>query len=328
MINIGIIGGAGYTAGELLRILVNHPSVNIRFVHSNSNAGNLLSAVHSDLIGETYLTFTAEADYSAIDVLFLCVGHGDAKKFIDATALPKLLKIIDLSQDYRHGAAPQPLKGERQWVYGLPELNKSKIEKAQFVANPGCFATTIQLALLPFAARGLLTDDVHVHAITGSTGAGQKPTDTSHFSWRNNNISIYEAFKHRHLKEITASVKVLQSDFQEDINFLPVRGNFTRGIYASVYTKTDLSEEALKQLYADFYKDAAFTHVVDQNPNLKQVVGTNKGIVHVSKHGNKALIITMIDNLLKGASGQAVQNMNLMYGLPETEGLKLKAVAF
>ena len=326
MINIGIIGGAGYTAGELLRILVNHPSVNIRFVHSNSNAGNLLSAVHSDLIGETDLTFTDEADFAAIDVLFLCVGHGDAKKFVDATDLPKHLKIIDLSQDYRHGAnSKADIAG---WVYGLPELNKSKIEKAQFVANPGCFATTIQLALLPLAAKGLLTDDVHVNAITGSTGAGQKPTDTSHFSWRNNNISIYEAFKHRHLKEITASVKVLQSDFQEDINFLPVRGNFTRGIYASVYTKTDLSEEALKQLFVDFYKDAAFTHVVDQNPNLKQVVGTNKGIVHVSKHGNKALIITMIDNLLKGASGQAVQNMNLMCGLPETEGLKLKAVAF
>jgi N-acetyl-gamma-glutamyl-phosphate reductase len=326
MINIGIIGGAGYTAGELLRILVNHPSVNIRFVHSNSNAGNLLSAVHTDLIGETDLTFTDSADYTAIDVLFLCVGHGDAKKFVDATDLPKLLKIIDLSQDYRHGANPNA--DTDGWVYGLPELNKSKIQTAQFVANPGCFATTIQLAVLPLASKGLLTDDVHVNAITGSTGAGQKPTDTSHFSWRNNNISIYEAFKHRHLKEITASVKALQSDFQEDINFLPVRGNFTRGIYASVYTKTDLSEEALKQLYVDFYKDAAFTHVVDQNPNLKQVVGTNKGIVYVSKHGNKALIITMIDNLLKGASGQAVQNMNLICGLAETEGLRLKAVAF
>ncbi len=326
MINIGIIGGAGYTAGELLRILVNHPSVNIKFVHSNSNAGNLLSAVHTDLIGETDLTFTDKASYDAIDVLFLCVGHGDAKKFVDATELPKHLKIIDLSQDYRHGANPNA--DTEGWVYGLPELNKSKIEKAQFVANPGCFATTIQLAVLPLASKGLLKDDVHVNAITGSTGAGQKPTDTSHFSWRNNNISIYEAFKHRHLKEITASVKVLQADFQEDINFLPVRGNFTRGIYASVYTKTDLSEEELKQLYVDFYKDATFTHVVDQNPNLKQVVGTNKGIVHVSKHGNKALIITMIDNLLKGASGQAVQNMNLMCGLPETEGLKLKAVAF
>ncbi len=326
MINIGIIGGAGYTAGELLRILINHPSVNIKFVHSNSNAGNLLSAVHTDLIGETDLIFTDEADYAAIDVLFLCVGHGDAKKFVDATELPKHLKIIDLSQDYRHGANPNA--DTEGWVYGLPELNKSKIEKAQFVANPGCFATTIQLAVLPLAAKGLLKDDVHVNAITGSTGAGQKPTDTSHFSWRNNNISIYEAFKHRHLKEITASVKVLQADFQEDINFLPVRGNFTRGIYASVYTKTDLSEDELKQLYVDFYKDATFTHVVDQNPNLKQVVGTNKGIVYVSKHGNKALIITMIDNLLKGASGQAVQNMNLMCGLSETEGLKLKAVAF
>ncbi len=326
MIKIGIIGGAGYTAGELLRILLNHSSVHIRFVHSNSNAGNLISVVHTDLIGETDLTFTNETDFNSIDVLFLCVGHGDAKKFVDAANLPKSLKIIDLSQDYRHGANPNA--DTEGWVYGLPELNKSKIQTANYVANPGCFATAIQLAILPLAAKGLLKDDIHVNAITGSTGAGQKPTDTSHFSWRNNNISIYEAFKHRHLKEITASVKVLQADFQEDINFLPVRGNFTRGIYASVYTKTDLSETELKALYADFYNDSPFTHAVDQNPNLKQVVGTNRGIVYVTKHGNKALIISMIDNLLKGASGHAVENMNLMCGLPQTAGLKLKATAF
>ena len=328
MIKVGIIGGAGYTAGELLRILINHPSVKIQFVHSTSNAGNLLSDVHADLIGETYLTFTDKADYEAVDVIFLCVGHGDAKKFVEQTELPKSLKIIDLSQDYRWGTAPQPAKGESEWIYGLTELNKETIKTAQYVANPGCFATAIQLAILPLAAQGLLNDEVHVHAITGSTGAGQKPTDTSHFSWRNNNISIYEAFKHRHLKEITASIKFLQEGFDSEINFLPVRGNFTRGIYASVYTKTSLCEDDLKKLYQEFYKNEPFTHVTEQNPNLKQVVNSNKCLIHVSKHGDKALIISMIDNLLKGASGQAVENMNLMFGLPQTEGLKLKSVAF
>lgn len=323
MVNVGIMGGAGYTAGELLRILINHPSVKITFVHSNSNAGNLLSAVHSDLIGETDLTFTSEMPFDSIDVLFLCVGHGDAIKFVEQTDLPKSLKIIDLSQDFRWGANPNTT-----WVYGLTELNKILIQEAQYVANPGCFATTIQLAMLPLAAQGLLQDDVHVHAITGSTGAGQKPTDTSHFSWRNNNISIYEAFKHRHLKEISASVTFLQPNFQADINFLPVRGNFTRGIYASVYTKTSLCEDDLKKLYQDFYREEPFTHVVEQNPNLKQVVNSNKALIHVSKQGNKALIISMIDNLLKGASGQAVENMNLMFGLPHTEGLRLKSMAF
>ena len=323
MVKVGIMGGAGYTAGELLRILINHPSVKITFVHSNSNAGNLLSAVHSDLIGETDLTFTDEMPFNSIDVLFLCVGHGDAIKFVEQTDLPKSLKIIDLSQDFRWGANPQTT-----WVYGLTELNKILIQEAQYVANPGCFATTIQLAMLPLAAQGLLQDDVHVHAITGSTGAGQKPTDTSHFSWRNNNISIYEAFKHRHLKEISASIKFLQPNFQADINFLPVRGNFTRGIYASVYTKTSLCEDDLKKLYHDFYKEEPFTHIVEQNPNLKQVVNSNKALIHVSKQGNKALIISMIDNLLKGASGQAVENMNLMFGLPHTEGLRLKSMAF
>lgn len=323
MINVGIIGGAGYTAGELLRILLNHPSVKIQFVHSTSNAGNLLSDVHADLIGETYLTFTDKADFNTVDVIFLCVGHGDAKKFVEQTDLPQSLKIIDLSQDYRWGANP-----DTAWVYGLTELNKEAIKTAQYVANPGCFATAIQLAILPLAAQGLLNDEVHVHAITGSTGAGQKPTDTSHFSWRNNNISIYEAFKHRHLKEITASVKSLQEGFNAEINFLPVRGNFTRGIYASVYTKTSLCEDDLKKLYQEFYKDEPFTHVTEQNPNLKQVVNSNKALIHVSKHGDKALIISMIDNLLKGASGQAVENMNLMFGLPQTEGLRLKSVAF
>jgi N-acetyl-gamma-glutamyl-phosphate reductase len=326
MIRVGIIGGAGYTAGELIRILLYHPSVQIAFVHSSSNADKLISEVHTDLIGETYMSFSNDMPFEDADVLFLCVGHGDAKKFMVEQTLPKHLKIIDLSQDYRWGANPDALT--EGWVYGLPELNKGQIEKAQYVANPGCFATTIQLAILPLAAKGFLIDDVHVHAITGSTGAGQKPTETSHFSWRNNNISIYEAFKHRHLKEITASAKSLMPDFQADINFLPVRGNFTRGIYASVYTKTDLTEDELKRLYDNFYRNAAFTFLTDTNPNLKQVVGTNKALIHVSKHDTKALIISMIDNLLKGASGQAVENMNLMFGLPQTEGLKLKATAF
>ena len=329
MIKVGIIGGAGYTAGELLRILLNHPSVKIEFVHSSSNAGNFLTAVHSDLIGETALKFTEILNFESVDALFLCLGHGDAKTFIEENNMPKSLKIIDLSQDYRWGTAPQPPKGESpEWIYGLTELNKEAIKTANRVANPGCFATAIQLAILPLAAQGLLQDEVHVHAITGSTGAGQKPTDTSHFSWRNNNISIYEAFKHRHLKEITESLKALQADFQSDINFLPVRGNFTRGIYASVYTRTSLCEDDLKKLYLEFYKDEPFTHVVEQNPNLKQVVNSNKALIHVSKHGNKALIISMIDNLLKGASGQAVENMNLMFGLEQTAGLRLKAVAF
>ncbi len=325
-IKVGIIGGAGYTAGELLRILINHPSVKIEFIHSSSNAGNLISQIHSDLIGETDLKFTDSLDFNSVDVLFLCVGHGDAIKFIQANALPKSLKIIDLSQDFRWGANLNATT--EGWVYGLTELNKSAIKTANYVANPGCFATTIQLALLPLAAKNLLKNDIHVHAITGSTGAGQRPTDTTHFSWRNNNMSIYEAFKHRHLKEISASMRHLQNDFSEEINFLPVRGNFARGIFASVYTKTELSEIELKKLFNDYYSDAPFTFLTEQNPHLKQVVNSNKAILHVSKHGDKALIISMIDNLLKGASGQAVENMNLMFGLPHTEGLRLKALAF
>jgi N-acetyl-gamma-glutamyl-phosphate reductase len=320
MIKVGIIGGAGYTAGELLRLLIHHPAVEIGFVHSKSNAGALLSDIHSDLVGETYQTFSDTMPFETVDVLFLCIGHGEAKGFIENNSFPKTLKIIDLSQDFRVGAA--------NWVYGLPELNRPLIEKANFVANPGCFATTIQLGLLPLAANHLLNSDVHIHAITGSTGAGQKPSTTSHFSWRNNNISIYESFKHRHLKEIKQTVFQLQPDFVSELNFLPIRGNFTRGIYASMYLKTSLCESDVKKLYADFYRDEPFTHVTDTNPHLKQVVGTNKALIYVSKHDDKVLIISMIDNLLKGASGQAVQNMNLMFGLPETEGLKLKAVAF
>jgi N-acetyl-gamma-glutamyl-phosphate reductase len=326
IVKVGIVGGAGYTAGELLRILLHHAGAMVVFVHSNSNAGNPIWQIHTDLLGETDLVFSDSMDFNAVDVLFLCVGHGDAKKFISENTFPNSLKIIDLSQDFRWGANPSAT--ESGWVYGLPELNRSQIETARRVANPGCFATAIQLGLLPLAATGALSDDVHVHALTGSTGAGQKPTTTTHFSWRNNNLSIYEAFSHRHLKEIGASVTFLQENFDHEINFLPMRGNFSRGIFASIYTKTSLCESDLKRLYQDFFADAAFTHVATANPDLKQVVGTNKCVIFVEKRGDKALIISMIDNLLKGASGQAVENMNLMFGLPQKTGLGLKSIGF
>jgi N-acetyl-gamma-glutamyl-phosphate reductase len=321
-IKVGVIGGAGYTAGELLRILIHHPVVEIVFVHSTSNAGNLIEEVHSGLIGETNLVFTSELTLDQVDALFLCSAHGDSKKFMEGNEVPASVKVIDLSTDYR---AKSPNHG---FVYGLPELNREEIKTASRIANPGCFATAIQLALFPLAAKGLLTDDVHVNAITGSTGAGVKPSSTSHFSWRNNNISVYKAFDHQHLGEIGQSLTQLQSDFSKEVNFIPVRGNFTRGIYVTTYTKCNLDLEAAKLLYKEFYKDAAFTFVTDNNPDLKQVVNTNKGIVYLEKHGDKLLIISMIDNLLKGASGQAVQNMNLMFGLDEKLGLGLKAVGF
>lgn len=321
-IKVGVVGGAGYTAGELLRILVNHPNVEIAFVHSNSNAGNPITDVHSGLIGETNLIFTSEFLFDKVDALFLCSAHGDSKKFMDENNVPAHMKIIDLSTDYREKRA------DHDFVYGLPELNASEIRKAQHVANPGCFATCIQLGLLPLAASRMLTDDIHVNAITGSTGAGVKPSATSHFSWRNNNISIYKAFNHQHLQEISQSLRQLQNNFHAAVNFIPVRGNFARGIYATIYTKSNLNIEEAKSLYKDFYKDAAFTFVVDKNPDMKQVVNTNKGIVYLEKHGDKLLIVSMIDNLLKGASGQAVQNMNLMFGLDEKAGLGLKSIGF
>ena len=321
-IKVGVVGGAGYTAGELLRILVNHPNVEIAFVHSNSNAGNPITDVHSGLIGETDLVFTSELSFDKVDALFLCSAHGDSKKFMDENKVTAAVKIIDLSTDYREK------RTDHDFVYGLPELNASEIRKAQHVANPGCFATCIQLGLLPLAAAGILTDDIHVNAITGSTGAGVKPSATSHFSWRNNNISIYKAFNHQHLQEIGQSLHQLQNKFDAAVNFIPVRGNFARGIYATIYTKSNLNIEEAKSLYKDFYKDAAFTFVVDKNPDMKQVVNTNKAIVYLEKHGDKLLIVSMIDNLLKGASGQAVQNMNLMFGLDEKTGLGLKSIGF
>lgn len=320
MIKIGIIGGAGYTAGELLRLLVHHPQAEIVFVNSTSNAGNKLYAVHSGLIGETELEFTNELPLDAIDALFICSAHGDSRKFLDANTIPSKVKIIDLSTDFRDES--------NGFVYGLPELNKQRILQANKIANPGCFATVIELALLPLAANGLLTNEVHINAITGSTGAGVKPSSTSHFSWRNNNISVYKAFEHQHLKEITQSITQLQPSFGKAINFIPVRGNFARGIFASVYTDCSLSIEEAKALYKNYYKDAAFTFVTDTNPDLKEVVNTNKCIVYLEKHGDKLLILSCGDNLLKGASGQAVQNMNLLFGLDEKMGLNLKNIAF
>ena len=321
-IKAGVIGGAGYTAGELLRILINHPNVEIVFVNSSSNAGNPVADIHSGLVGETDLVFTSELPFEQVDALFLCSAHGDSKKFMDENNVPANLKIIDLSTDYREK------RTDHDFVYGLPELNRDAILNAQHIANPGCFATCIQVALLPFAAAGLLTDEVHVNAITGSTGAGVKPSSTSHFSWRNNNISIYKAFDHQHLQEIGQSLRQLQAGFDKAVNFIPVRGNFARGIYATSYINCTLSLDEAKKLYKDYYQDAAFTFVVDKNPDMKQVVNTNKAIVYLEKHGDKLLIISMIDNLLKGASGQAVQNMNLMFGLDEKAGLGLKSIGF
>ncbi|MGQ1787017.1 MULTISPECIES: N-acetyl-gamma-glutamyl-phosphate reductase [unclassified Saccharicrinis] len=321
MIKVGIVGGAGYTAGELLRILLTHPNVEITCVQSTSNAGNPIAAVHTDLLGDTDLNFAPKLDTDKVDVIFLCMGHGKSKEFLTENNIPEHIKIIDLSHDYR-------IKAEgNDFVYGLPELNMEAIKSATKIANPGCFATAIQLALLPLAAAGKL-NEVHVNAVTGSTGAGQKPTSTSHFSWRNNNVSVYKAFSHQHLGEIKQSIQQLQNGFDKPVNFVPVRGNFARGIMATAYSDSDLSQEEAVQLYKDYYKDHPFVTVTDTNPNLKQVVNTNKAMVFVEKHDGKVFIISMIDNLVKGASGQAVHNMNLMFGLDEKAGLRLKSVAF
>jgi N-acetyl-gamma-glutamyl-phosphate reductase len=337
VIKAGIVGGAGYTGGELLRILINHPQVEIVFVHSNSNTGNYIYEVHTDLFGETDLKFSGElAD--DIDVLFLCVGHGDARKFLDASPIAAHIKIIDLSQDFRLKenstlhlqtitADPEPTI--RSFVYGLPELNREAIRSAKNIANPGCFATCLQLGLLPLASKGLLGNEVHITATTGSTGAGQSLAPTSHFTWRNDNLSVYKAFDHQHLKEIGESLKQLQTTTKVGtLNFIPYRGDFTRGIIASIYTECDLSEEEAIQLYTEYYAAHPFTHVTNRNIDLKQIVNTNKCFIQVKKHGDKIFIISIMDNLLKGASGQAVQNMNLLFNLEETAGLRLKAVGF
>lgn len=324
-IRAGIVGGAGYTGGEMLRILINHPNVEIVFAHSNSNAGNYVYQVHNDLFGDTDLKFASELS-NDINVLFLCVGHGDAKKFLDATPIPDHIKIIDLSQDFR--LAQNSTLNTRNFVYGLPELNRDAIKSAKNVANPGCFATCLQLGLLPLAAKGLLNGEVHITGTTGSTGAGQSLSSTTHFTWRNDNLSIYKAFEHQHLREVTQSVKQLQASFDHPINFVPYRGDYTRGIIASIYIDYDLSGDEASKLFEDFYAGHPFTHVTKRNIDLKQVVNTNKCFIQVAKHGNKLLITSIIDNLLKGASGQAVQNMNLLFGLDESAGLRLKATAF
>ncbi|RZK86992.1 MAG: N-acetyl-gamma-glutamyl-phosphate reductase [Pedobacter sp.] len=324
-IKAGIIGGAGYTGGEMLRILVNHPDVEIAFVNSTSNAGNLISDVHTDLIGDTDLRFVNDIPQD-IDVLFLCVGHGDAKKFLAANPINDNIKIVDLSQDFR--LAANASFEDRDFVYGLPELNRDKIKTASNIANPGCFATCIQLGLFPLAAKGLINAEVHINATTGSTGAGQSLATTSHFSWRNNNLSIYKAFEHQHLNEIGESLVQLQPSLSETLSFIPQRGDFTRGILAAMYLESDLTLEEAQNIYEEYYSAHPFTHVSRKNIDLKQVVNTNKALVHVEKHGNKLFIISIIDNLLKGASGQAVQNMNLMFGLDETAGLRLKAANF
>ena len=322
MIKVGIIGGAGYTAGELIRLLLNHPEAEIVFVNSSSNAGNRITDVHEGLYGETELTFTDELPLDKIDVLFFCTAHGDTRKFLESHEVPEELCIIDLSMDYR-------LKSpDHDFVYGLPELNRRATCTAKHVANPGCFATCIQLGLLPLAKHLMLNDDIMVNAITGSTGAGVKPGATSHFSWRNNHLSIYKAFEHQHVPEIRQSLCQLQNSFHSSIDFIPYRGDFPRGIFATIVVKCKVELDELKRIYREYYAKDSFTHLVDKNIDLKQVVNTNKCLIYLEKHGDKLLIVSCIDNLLKGASGQDVHNMNLMFNLEETVGLKLKPSAF
>lgn len=323
-IKIGIIGSAGYTGGELIRILVNHPHAEITFAHSNSQTRKFIYEVHTDLIGDTELRFTDKL--TKADVIFLCTSHNDSRKFLDANNIDAETKIIDLSQDFR--IQPRNIYDNRTFVYGLPELNREKIKKSSNIANPGCFATCIQLGLLPLAKKKLLKDEIHVSATTGSTGAGQSPSDTTHFSWRHGNMSSYKVFEHQHLAEISQSLKQLQGNFTNNINFIPYRGNFTRGILASIYTNSTISLEEAVSLYKNYYKTHPFVHISEQPIDLKQVVNTNKCLLHLTKHKEKLFITSITDNLLKGASGQAVQNMNLMFGLDETTGLKLKASYF
>ena len=320
MIRVGIIGGAGYTAGELIRLLLNHPEAELQWVHSTSNAGNPLTAVHGGLEGETELRFASEYDLKSVDVVFLCSAHGQSSVWMAENELPEGVKVIDLAQDFRDE--------HDGFVYGLAEWQRDKVHAATRIANPGCFATAIQLSLLPLAAADLLEDEVHITAVTGSTGAGVKPSSTTHFSWRASNLSVYKSFTHQHLNEIGRNLRLLQPSFDKELNFVPMRGDFTRGIFASVYTTCPLTEEEATKLYADYYAKAEFTHYTHSAIDLKQVVNTNKALVHVAKYGSKLHITTAIDNLLKGASGQAVENMNRIFGLDPTTGLKLKASAF
>lgn len=321
MIKAGIIGGAGYTAGELIRILLNHPDVELIWVNSNSNAGNHISSVHQGLIGETDMIFISSTPLNEVDVIFFCTPHGESKKFIESHDIPEDLKIVDLSQDFR-------LEGDHDFIYGLPEVNRKYIIRGKRVANPGCFATAIQLALLPLAKNLLLNSDINITAITGSTGAGVKPEQTTHYSWRNDNISVYKPFKHQHLAEIKQTLKFLQNSFKSEINLIPMRGCFSRGIFVAAYLDCPIALEEVKKIYEEYYDDHRFTFISDKMPDLKDVVNTNKCILHLEKEGNKLLIISVIDNLLKGAAGQAVHNMNLLFGLHERVGLQLKASAF
>lgn len=319
---IGILGGAGYTGGELVRILLNHPQAEIVFVNSESNAGNPVTDVHEGLYGETDLRFTDAMPFSEVDVLFFCFGHGKSAQFLKEHDVPANVRIIDLAQDFRLAAEGN------DFVYGLPEINRSRIASARHVANPGCFATCIQLGLLPAAKMGLITKDVAVNAITGSTGAGQKPGATTHFSWRVDNLSIYKPFTHQHVPEIRQSLAQVQGSLDAEIDFIPYRGNFARGIFATEIVRTEAPVEEIIEGYKAFYKDEPFTHYVDKPFDMKQVVNTNKCLVHCEKYGEKLLITSCIDNLLKGAVGQAVQNMNIMFGINERVGLNLKPSAF
>ena len=322
LIKVGIVGAAGYTAGELIRLLLNHPAAEIVFAHSESNAGNAVTDVHAGLYGETDLHFTDQLPFEEVDVVFFCFGHGKSTQFLAEHYIPADVRIIDLAQDFRLA------NDEHDYVYGLPELNALQLQGAQHIANPGCFATCIQLALLPLAAAGLLDGDVMVNAITGATGAGVKPSATTHFSWRSGNMSIYKAFEHQHVPEILQSLHKLQPSFDGAIDFIPYRGDFPRGIFCTAVVRQEVELEQVVRLYKEFYADAVFTHYVDRPIDMKQVVGTNKCLVHVDVHGDKILVTSCIDNLLKGASGQAVQNMNLMFGLEENCGLQLKSLAF
>ncbi|WP_147677967.1 N-acetyl-gamma-glutamyl-phosphate reductase [Algibacter pacificus] len=324
-IEVGIIGGAGYTAGELIRLLMHHPNANINFVFSTSNAGNKISKIHQDLVGSLDLEFTDTVN-PEVDVLFLCLGHGNSVKFLSNNSFSENTKIIDLGNDFRLEA--DKVFNGKTFVYGLPELQRDAIKTANYIANPGCFATAIQLALLPLADKGLVNTDVHINAVTGATGAGTSLSATTHFTWRDNNFSYYKPFTHQHLGEINQTVKQLQNSFSSEIIFMPNRGDFSRGIFATLYTDFEGSVEDAKAIYKDFYKDAKFTFVSDDELHLKQVVNTSKCLIHLHKYNGKLLVTSIIDNLLKGASGQAVQNMNLMFGLDETAGLGLKATYF
>ncbi len=324
-IKVGVIGGAGYTAGELIRLLINHPKTEIDFVFSTSNAGNKISKVHQDLVGALNLRFTDEVNPD-VDVLFLCLGHGNSVKFLAANSFSNNTKIIDLGNDFR--LKPDSVFKGNTFVYGLPELQKEAIKEAKCIANPGCFATAIQLGLLPLASAGLIQKDVHVNAVTGATGAGTSLSGTTHYTWRDNNFSYYKPFTHQHLGEISQTLMQLQDDFSSEVVFMPNRGNFSRGIFATIYTDFEGEIEDAKALYETFYKDAKFTFLADDFLHMKQVVNTNKCLIHLHKHNNKLLITSVIDNLLKGASGQAIQNMNLMFGLEESTGLQLKATYF